>query len=161
MSDHSHRQYIEGCFRCDLARDERPTTLPDFLLDRIAEDEAVARDAVPTGWVTFRQPDGSMSHTALGTPEDDGGWIVDGRLVQDERAEVFYDPARVLAECEAKRRIVEHFRWVINTERVPTDRPGVYDRRSVYAYSEEGEDVFRLLALPYAGHPDYNEEWRA
>ncbi len=58
------------------------------------------------------------------------------------------------ADCEAKRRIVElmrerhpHYDWLRATD------------------EERGEDrmhglVGRLLALPYAGHPDYREEWR-
>lgn len=24
MSEHAHREYVEGCFRCDLSRDEVP-----------------------------------------------------------------------------------------------------------------------------------------
>ena len=44
-------------------------------------------------------------------------------------------PERILAECEAKRRIVERWR-------------------------ELHPDVLRLLALPYADHADYQQEWR-
>lgn len=50
-----------------------------------------------------------------------------------------HDPARVLREIDAKRRI-------LNT-----------------LHEEGGDrmfaDIFRLLALPYADHPDYREEW--
>jgi hypothetical protein len=57
-------------------------------------------------------------------------------------------PARAFAEVEAKRRIVEAAR-----ERSPEVEPG-----------DVGRVVFvltlRLLALPYAGHPDYRQEWR-
>ena len=47
-----------------------------------------------------------------------------------------HDPARVLAECEAKRQIVQNAQ-------------------------DPGDDLFvAILALPYADHPDYREEWR-
>ncbi|MDR7253693.1 hypothetical protein J2X46_002683 [Nocardioides sp. BE266] len=50
------------------------------------------------------------------------------------RGSVEIQPDRVVAECEAKRLIVK--RW------------GGHD------------PIIRLLALPYADHPDYREEWR-
>jgi hypothetical protein len=60
-------------------------TLIDFLLARIAEDEAVARGADP---------------------------LVTGLRVSvwtcDKYGHVAVDPARVLAECEAKRRILSN-----------------------------------------------------
>ena len=46
-----------------------------------------------------------------------------------------WDPARVLAECEAKRQLIE--------------RVGNPDWAG-----------FRILALPYADHPDYQQEWK-
>jgi hypothetical protein len=53
-----------------------------------------------------------------------------------------WDPARVLAECEAKRRIVKFAEyWLGATEGM------------------EAEFVLGSLALPYADHPDYDEAW--
>lgn len=48
-------------------------------------------------------------------------------------------PARVLIECEVKRRIV-----------------------ALHAHQEGffTPDELRALALPYADHPDYRQEWR-
>jgi hypothetical protein len=87
--------------------DTRTMTLTDFLLARIAEDEACAD----------------------GLEWDDGNPV--------------HQTARVLAECEAKRRIVEAC-------------------ADVLAYDAEAlpQDVLRLLALPYADHPDYRQEWK-
>jgi hypothetical protein len=89
-------------------------TLTDFLLARIAEDEA----AVEAKWL--RAPKGAP-------------------IVPDAAH------TRVLAECEAKRRIVEY----------------------CPSASEEGDTwdtafwrVLQILALPYADHPDYREEWK-
>ena len=62
----------------------------------------------------------------------------------------YIDPARVLAECDAKRRIVEM--QATNDE----DRhlPGFHYKAQMI------ERVLHALALPYADHPDYREEWR-
>lgn len=66
-------------------------------------------------------------------------------------------PHRVLAECESKRRIVE-----LHTG----DKYYVYEDTK-YACETCGDgtikwpcDTLRLLALPYADHIDYREEWK-
>lgn len=57
-------------------------------------------------------------------------------------------PARVLAECEAKRRIIN-----LHPEAVaPEMKAG-----AAWASGE----VLRILAVQYAGHPDYQTEWAA
>jgi hypothetical protein len=62
-----------------------------------------------------------------------------------------HDPARVLAEVVAKRRIVaEYTLW--------SDNPGGEMRE--YGYEEGLEFALRYLALPYASHPEYRaDEW--
>ena len=63
-----------------------------------------------------------------------------------------HDPARVLAEVEAKRRIVRaHAKWC--------------EGRCEAKYPEGGFDAahywsIKSLAAAYADHPDYREEWR-
>lgn len=61
---------------------------------------------------------------------------------------------RVLAECEAKRQILaaygEHL-WL---------DPGDRDACDAASSAEPAVTMLRLLALPYADHPDYREEWR-
>lgn len=92
-------------------------TLTEFLLARIAEDEVTARTAlVVDGRQVWQVQD----------------WIeLDNEvLAHTDR----HDPHRVLAECEAKRRIVN----------IVPDLQG----------------VLGALALPYANHPDFREEWR-
>jgi hypothetical protein len=67
------------------------------------------------------------------------------------------DPARVLAECEAKRRIVElHDR---GHECSQYDHHGEVDS-CTYAHDFDDCSTLRLLALPYASHPDYQTEWK-
>jgi hypothetical protein len=101
--------------------------LAEFLLARIAEDHSAA---------FFAQQDEQL----MGSLADQAVARGDHRGTHAHR----WSPARVLAECEAKRRIVE------------------VDWRA----DDSGEatlvqqDVLRLLALPYADHPDYRPEWR-
>lgn len=121
-------------------------TLTEFLLARIAEDEAVARAVAPLGHVID-----------MGGNRLDERWYVsrlrfssaDGaaRSEQDVEATAHYarhDPARVLAECEAKRRIVERCSAVDYA--MPSTRLA--------------HGILAELALPYADHPDWREEWR-
>jgi hypothetical protein len=58
--------------------------------------------------------------------------------------------ARVLAECEAKRRIVEG----------AANEPDVNaDQRDIGLW-EGYLSAAELLALPYSDHPDYRPEWK-
>jgi hypothetical protein len=114
--------------------------LADFLLARIAEDEEAARAAIepdqlhPWGDRTLprRRPED--------VPDEVRGYL--GGTWGEHFAR--WDPARVLAECDAKRRIVQ---WV---QRWPW--------RAEPPSSVDG--LLPILALPYADHPDYREEWR-
>ena len=95
-------------------------TLTDFLLARIAEDEEAAEGVNRGRWNSrVARLDGDLY-----------------ALVSRQH------PARVLAECEAKRRIVEHCD---------------YDH---LALSPGDPYVLQLLALPFASHPDYDESWK-
>jgi hypothetical protein len=68
-----------------------------------------------------------------------------------------HDPARILSEVRAKRRIL--------AEVVP-EIDGMEDRidgewGAGDPAERESMALLRLLALPYADHPDYRAEWRA
>jgi hypothetical protein len=106
--------------------------LVEFLLARIGEDEAAATDE-------------AIARARAGTVV--GGPGVPAHAVdqaQEAVADVYrvrpwtriLSPARVLAECAAKRRIVE-----------------------MYAGQHGQPYVLHFLALPYADHPDYQREW--
>lgn len=96
-------------------------TLTAFLLARIAEDEERAQ----------------FVHTQQGQIGDHQP-ASDGYQWHDEYDILYVPPARVLAESEAKRRIVE---WMCAWQ------------------ADVRDEGLRLLALPYADHPDYREEW--
>jgi hypothetical protein len=60
-----------------------------------------------------------------------------------------HDPARVLAEVEAKRRILD---WLDKSE------DWMFDKS--YGGQPDCDAVRALLALPYATRPGYRDEWR-
>jgi hypothetical protein len=123
----------------------RTVTLTDFVLARIAEDEADAAEVA-------RQLDRLDRETALNGPDGSQGSIVASLLVGGA-----FDPARVLAECEAKRRIIEYrYSWNLQAERTPEPPFGAILQTQV----NTADAVLRALALPYADHEDYDESWR-
>jgi hypothetical protein len=118
-------------------------TLAGFLLARIAEDEAHARVGVILD-------DGHASRL-ITDPGTDREWVTT------------FDDARVLTECEAKRRIVEMSAEATAHE-VEGDWEHGYSPETRHRYTDQpyiGDKILRALALPYASHPDYREEWRA
>ena len=141
------------------------TTLTAFLLARIAEDEAVARSATQgspsgDGYGPWRESfDGDRPAVSVfGYPGD--RVIVRFDEYTDQDHVIRWQPERVLAECEAKRRIVDD-RTYATEELRPTDTPGRFDRVQVRVpYAIDDEELLGLLALPYADHPDYRQEWK-
>jgi hypothetical protein len=128
-------------------------SLTDFLMARITEDEEVAKAASVGTWYSCSGTrrgtygvliadslDDWLGNVAVGTTEDDAEHIAT------------HHPARVLAECDAKRQIIERHRRHLGV--VPTEFvvPQLTHR--------DGCDTLRMLTLPYADHWDYDESWR-
>jgi len=103
----------------DDVREDDPMTLSEFLLARIAEDEAAARECM-----------GVPVHVLHGASRGVAEFLGFG-------------PTFILAECEARRRIVERYAHVLER-----------------GDSGDARWVLPLLALPYAGRPDYQQEWK-
>jgi hypothetical protein len=119
-------------------------TLDEFLLARIAEDKRVATDAARDEWGVddVGTPGSAHPHAAEHVAR--------------------HHPARVLAECAAKRRLVL------------ACRDSRFDRAFLGARPHGMADfpltprdqhqlaalTLALLALPYADHHDYRPEWR-
>jgi hypothetical protein len=123
--------------------------LAEFLLARIAEDEADARKAESafgsTQWGNF---DDDEAITAI-SPQGDGYVATgpyNGGIGRPAAHIARWDPARVLAECEAKRRIIM---W--------------HGDRNDCWFNSHGEpcDHLTALALPYADHPSFQPEWKS
>lgn len=137
--------------------------LATFLLDRIAEDEAAARAAEVAS--KYEWSDNAFTE-AVELADNEGA------LEAATKHIARHDPARVLAECEAKRKIVERreelegmVRAVLEATQVV---PPAADEQAAVDFAVTGvrggivtcDDILRRLALPYANHPDYRDEWR-
>lgn len=127
-------------------------TLTEFLLARIAEDEKAAlpfRNRLGEDDAWRCDEVGGKVRSVM--PQHFGNSDVmaesDTHLTAAHIAR--HDPARVLAECEAKRRIVNDLRP--EGRRIASVRP----------LWRMHDDILAALALPYADHPDWREEWRA
>ncbi len=123
--------------------DSTGRSLADFLLDRIGEDEAVARRA----WEQQAHADGPEPRTALQTHV------------------ARHSPSRVLVACEARRQIVQNS-LDVDAEQAeelmalepagPSELPPEQTVGEVAFF----ERVLRYLAVQYADHPDYERQWR-
>lgn len=111
--------------------------LVEFLRARLDEDEAEAKACPEVGWFAAEWDEGAVYLSGTGASA-----LLRGRSFSVARHVARHDPARVLAEVEAKRQIVSEV----------TGR-----------YLESWTAVTHILAclaLPYADHPDYNPTWR-
>ena len=108
-------------------------TLTEFLLARIAEDEAEVREHQTTWGVETWSPGCVYANT--------------------EYRSMTIDPARVLAECEAKRQIVKEAK----ATRLAAEAFTGGSARLAVTYGIEV--ILRALAAVYADHADYLAEW--
>lgn len=131
-------------------------TLCAFLLARLDEDEQAAKAALPGPWLVGTEHDHLLDWVVYGQSRWAGhlGQVCNveyGHDGADNAAHIArHDPATVLADVAARRRIVE--------EHVGVHRCDWGD----YAGGDCGEcttEVLRLLAVRYAGHPDHYSGW--
>lgn len=121
-------------------------TLTEFLLARIAEDEAVAEAG--GGAPVYPHFGDTAAEECVEMARSEG--CADAGVEYLRR----WPPARVLAECEAKRRIVgEHARTASGN--CVTCDPGDAWEGAV----PDPCPTLRALATVYAAHPDYRHEW--
>ncbi|MFD3654344.1 DUF6221 family protein [Streptomyces sp. NPDC058620] len=132
--------------------------LVQFLRDRLAEDEQVARaamwDELSDVW-TARPPQARYEQYIVADYLDDGVVVVTPENADADgvgRHIARHDPARVLREVEAKRQLLDTF--------LP-DAAGADEQINDEwrAGSTLAVDLLCLLALPYTDHPDYRPEW--
>jgi hypothetical protein len=138
--------------------------LAEFLLVRIAEEETKAKS-----WRRARMnvdiPEITMSYGLE-------PWIVVGGdkiTVTDEMYAAWYEPVepdpKVMAECEAKRRIVQLHRATHECAKFNGDHEGgVYGFAGVFSTESDWDpesacDTLRALAEPYRDHPDFAAHW--
>ncbi len=158
----------------DTAQPQRPS-ITEFLLARIAEDEAAASAATAGPWrynpgKAWHQDKHRLAAARAGNPFILGEEFVGaGPAGNDEtlcvattgrqdHPEAMADaahiarhhPARVLAEAAAKRAIIGYFEMLCEQEK----------QAEVFGYHATGLLVaIRKLATVYKDHPDYQEDW--
>lgn len=148
-------------------------TIVEFLQARLDEDEQAARDAAEeTGhdeWIATGLECGEYADqvwkVAAEHPDPNKFLYLGGGLLRQygHRKVVTHvarqHPARVLAETEAKRQIIDLAAEASSLDAsVDTDRR-VGDRDP----AEEpfiGDRILRQLGVVYSDHPDYNPAWR-
>lgn len=139
--------------------------LIEFLLECIADDEAVAKAAIdpkefkssPDGrWLFVDVPyEGEWPINA-----DDEHSLWSGADLSDSDWALHatrFDPARILAECAAKRQVIEKLRELDDIEDVPG-----WDHcdLALVQGDEMGlSNALRALAAVYKDHEDYDESW--
>ena len=130
----------------EIGLDAATMNLDEFLLARIAEDNRVAVDAAG---------DGPGTWTADLVGNGPAGPASAEHVVR-------HDPARVIAECAARRRIVLACREARPETKFLGTRPeGMADFPTVaHGQHQLAAVTLALLALPYADHPHYRPEWR-
>lgn len=153
-------------------------TLVEFLIARLAEDEAVAGAATPGPWhhdpVRDDEP-GRLEvvlagETILASTGPSTGPGADAQSAPDAAHIARHDPARILREVAVKRRIVELHRSGVAwnpilgdcvvcafEEQASEDSDGEVS----YYRSSEGWPcpTIRALASVYADHPDFDQAW--
>jgi hypothetical protein len=127
-----------------------PDELSNFLRARLDEDAELA--ASGETWSAFDETQGTrrvdVDHSIERVVACTRSW----RGLHIAR----HDPAHVLAEVEAKRRILSEVVPEIDGMEDRIDGEwGVGDPTE-----RESVALLRLLALPYADHPDYRQEWK-
>jgi hypothetical protein len=156
-------------------------SLAEFLLARIAEDEVAATEAGADSWEVADERkvrwvrNGGNAH----------GWAAFADLPTATVHIARWDPARVLAECEAKRRIIEgggsqcggyyppgneiRIEQEENAEELgiefqphwPEDYAPFCDGcAAAQSADRDWERTLRALAGVHSAHPDYRPEWR-
>ena len=152
-------------------------TLTEFLLARITEDEAKARVAMGDGdgrWASWNR---SWDTAPVRDLAVNGARVAVLPTTIDEHV-CRHDPARVLAECKAKRRIVAfHESWPVLAEtpvEITADPADSFTMRATQQIAWLTTKEYRVrfgdepptapmlaaLAAVYADHPDYRDEWR-
>jgi hypothetical protein len=150
-------------------------TLVEFLLARLDEREAAALAASPGPWKPNAEGDEVLAVDDILVA--DGFALSNRQLRATVTHIVLNDPARVLAEVAAKRRIIvahqpyediTHYSGgkPVRAMLCPTcvyigdDETSSGDRYRTLEHDEAPCDTLRLLALPYADMPGYRDEWR-
>jgi hypothetical protein len=134
-----------------------------WLCVQLDDDEALARAAPPGSWTAIpANSQGSIVERDAPTyparyvivPDEYGDGVVPADAAHIAR----HDPARILREVEAKRRILNRIESLLRP--MPADASSAAVGIVTARLTEYELHVLPLLALPYSDRPGYREEWR-
>lgn len=132
--------------------------LTEFYAARLDETEAAARDSYYEGqrWITEEEG-------VYRWPDDELVQMADRKA--DARHIARHDPARVLREVEAGRKILADLPAYSKQRRDLRDHVYLPENAAYHSGHADGTDdaayyALRLLAAVYSDHPDYDEAWR-
>ncbi|AVH60035.1 MULTISPECIES: DUF6221 family protein [Streptomyces] len=136
--------------------------LVDFLRARLDEDEALAREAPKGPWHIGNAVDPTQPcnvHTFPGArPVADGlNWLVAEHIAR-------HDPARVLAEVDVKRQLIARGGPFCTSDcdepgNEPMDPDTNWTTPLEHHLDCAAYEAAKLMALPYADHPDFDPAW--
>lgn len=127
-------------------------TIVDFLTARLDEKQAVAQAALEAA-ISRAAP--ARTPGAWHAPGDDPDMPSSFELV--------FEPEAILLDIAAHRAILAEHKHAPATEPSTDDfgcRICAYDRGDSVLYGWGWCNTVRMLALPYADHPDYDPAWR-
>jgi hypothetical protein len=145
-----------------------------FLRERLDEDEVAARTASHVlrhgahwsldEWHGREVPHSLIAQGTADQPVALGHFTADPVPTEQAAHIARHDPARVLAEVDAKRQLLTlAFR---HASKIDGEWGCCHSADQIEAglcpeIRPDGLEDLRILALPYADHPDYRAEWRA
>ena len=131
-------------------------TLEEFLAARLSDDEATAKRAASVAGPDWQYglflPDDGPATTMLLSDQDVP--LADMLHRDDEEIAPFliaHDPARVLHEVEAGRKLLAAYRKAVAEAEFPNFEGG---------YATGLQDAVKIRAEVYDSHPDYDPKWR-
>ena len=148
--------------------------LTEFLRARLNEDEAIARKACEYAEASWKldkdgttvlwwppEPRVAEMERQKGLPVVSDRWR--GQAIESSSHQIAphiarHDPARVLAEVDANRKLVTAYESAVAAYGAAEVGTTVNDLMTGSVNSLRYS--LQLLALPYAEHPDFKEEWR-
>lgn len=124
-----------------------------WLKAQLDDDERKARKAGAASWSVGIEEtsDGENAYYSV-SAYGESEWFIDAGATEHEHAKLeqiaAHDPARVLREVEAKRRLIDRCERALGAL-------DIEDPERVLA-----EDALDLIALPFSDRPGYREEWK-
>jgi hypothetical protein len=126
--------------------------LIDWLRRMIDEDERAARATVPGPWRVSGLDVHAEDLVVMENFDEPGPWL---RALPEHIAR--HDPARVLREVEARRRLIDQYEAMrAGAEAAAGTILAGAAKVRLGAY----EMAVKIMAMPYSDRPGYREEWR-